>query len=121
MRSSTFSTRLPTNEPIQIGIGRCTGSGLMPDAVEVVPVAVEGDELLRPQLAHDRDLFLDSPAAVREVLIEGLVLHPVAADTDAEPQPAAGQQVEFGGLLGEQHGLALCADDDRGRELQSEW
>ena len=30
VRSRTFSTRLPKNEPIQIGIGRCFGSGLMP-------------------------------------------------------------------------------------------
>ena len=30
MRRTTFSTTAPTNEPIQIGIGRCTGIGFRP-------------------------------------------------------------------------------------------
>ena len=33
---------------------------------------------------------------------------------DAEPQPPAGQQIELCSLLGQQHGLTLRADDDRG-------
>ena len=89
------------------------------DAIEMVPVAVERDEFVRPQLAHDGDLFLDASAPVREVLVERLVLHPVAADAHTEPQPTSGQQIEFGGLLGQQHRLALRADDDRCRQLQA--
>ena len=119
MRSSTFSTMLPTNEPIQMGIGRCTGSGFTPMRSRWCHCAVEGDQFLRPQQAHDLDLLLEAPTTIREVLIERLVLHPVAPDADAEAQPPAGEQIELGGLLGEQHGLALGADDDRRGELQA--
>ena len=89
------------------------------DAIEVVPVAVERDELVGPQLAEDGDLLFDAPATVGEVLIQRLVLHPVATDADAQPQSSGGQQIQLGGLLGQQHGLALCADDDRRGQFEA--
>ena len=72
--------------------------------------AAKGDRLLGPQPSQHLDLLLDAAAAVFEVLVEYLVLHPVAADTDSEAQSPAAQQVELGGLLGDQEGLALGQD-----------
>ena len=107
--------------PIQIGIGRCTGSGLMPACWMRVVLAVEVDELFGPERAQQRDLLLDAAAAVVEVLAERLELDGVPADADAEPQAAAGEHVDLRRLLGDERGLALRQDDDAGRELDRAW
>ena len=52
------------------------------------------------------------------VLAERLVLDRVPADADAEAEPAAGEQVDLGRLLGDERGLALRQDDDPGDELE---
>ena len=67
----------------------------------VVPLAVEVDHLLRPQGPQHRDL-LGAPASPgMEVLVQGFVLDLVPAHTNAEPQAAATEHVDFGGLLGD--------------------
>ena len=63
-------------------------------------------------------MLLDPGAAVREVLVERLVLHPVPPDAHAEAQPAAREQVELSRLLGDEHGLALRQDQDAGDQLE---
>ena len=58
-------------------------------------------------------------AAGAEVLSEGLVLDVAPADADTEAQPAAGQEIDIGGLPCHERGLALREDQDPGRELDS--
>ena len=65
---------------------------------------------LRPQRLHDLDLLFGAAAAVMKVLVEADKLHLVPADPDAEPEAPARQHVERGGLLGDEHGLALRQD-----------
>ena len=93
--------------------------GIDADPVEVVPGAVERDQLLGPQPAQHLDLFLDPLAAVRELLVERLVLHPVASDADAETQPPAAEHVERRGLLGDQHRLALRQQQHRRHQAET--
>ncbi len=83
-----------------------------------MPAPLVGDELLGPVPAEHIDLFLDAVAPVGEVLVEGLVLHPVPADADTEPHPAAGEEVELGDLLRHQRGLALGEEQDRGGQFE---
>ena len=71
---------------------------------------------LGPQRLHDLHLFLGTAAAVVEILVEPGVLSFVPADPDAEPEPAAAQDIESGRLLGDKHRLALRQDQDAGRE-----
>jgi hypothetical protein len=78
----------------------------------------ERHRLLGPQPAQQGDLLRHPPAAVGERLAERLVLHRVPAESDAEPELAAGQQVDLGGLLGDEGGLSLRQDDDAGDQLQ---
>ena len=73
---------------------------------------------LGQQPAQQRDLLVHPPPAVGERLAERLVLDGVPADADAEPEAAVGQQVDLGGLLGDERGLALGQDDDPGDQLE---
>ena len=57
--------------------------------LEVVELAVEAEDVLGPEPAHQLDLFGLAPAAGVEVLVERVVLDGVPADADAEPQPVA--------------------------------
>ena len=104
--------------PIHTGMGRWTGSGLMPTPVELVVRALEGHHRLGPELAHDRDLLADAAAAGVEVLVQRLVLDVVPADAHAQAQAPAGEDVDRRGLLGHQRGLALRQDDDAGHQLE---
>ena len=72
------------------------------------------DHFLRPEQAQHFNLLGGTAAPVCPILPQGLVLHLVPAHADAQPQPAAGQHIHFGGLLGDQGGLALGQDDDAG-------
>jgi hypothetical protein len=85
--------------------------------LDPVPFAVEGDVRLRPQRPHDFDLLFRAAAAVVKILVETGELHLVPPDADAETEPAAREDVETGGLLGDEHGLALCQDQDLRREI----
>ena len=82
-----------------------------------VVLAGEGDVRLGPQRLHDLDLLLRAAAAVAEILVEAGELDRVPADPDPEPEASAAQHVERGGLLGDEHGLALRQDQHLGREL----
>jgi hypothetical protein len=71
-----------------------------------------------PQLLHDLHLLLGAAAAIVEILVEPNEFDLVPADADAEPEPAAAQGIEAGGLLGDQRGLALRQDQHAGREAE---
>src|SRR5581483_11951009 len=79
---------------------------------------LEGDHWLRREAADQLDLFLEAPCPVLEVLAEPLVLNPVPADADAQPEAAAGQHVDLDRLLGDERGLPLRQDDHAGDELE---
>ena len=72
----------------------------------------------RPQRLHDPHLFLRAPAAIVEILVEAGELDRVPADPDAEPEPAAAQNIERGRLFGDENGLALRQDQDAGRKAE---
>ncbi len=95
------------------------GHRVQAHAVEVVPLALERDELLGPEEPEHLDLLLDSGAAVREFLVECLVLHPVSSDSHAEAKASAREQIELGALLRHEHGLALRQDQDAGDQLDA--
>ena len=67
--------------------------------------------------AQQRDLLLDPPSPVSEVLPQGLVLDVVPADADAEPEAPGGQHVDLGSLLGDQCGLPLRQHEHPGHQL----
>ena len=79
MRRITFSTTWPTNEPIQIGMGRCTGIGLSP----IRSRWCHGRRTSPAPRVHSRRSTSTCSSmrapAVGEVLVQRLVLHPVAA------------------------------------------
>src|SRR3982074_3378441 len=96
------------------------GSGARVDAgiLERMPTALESDVRRGPQLLHDLPLLLGAAAAIVEVFVETDEFDLVPADTDPEPEPAAAQRVEAGGLLGDQRGLTLRQDQHAGREAE---
>ena len=88
------------------------GTGVDPGVRNGVPTAIERDVLIGPQPAHHFDLFGRAHAAGRPVLVKADELRLVPADADAEPKSAAGQDIDTGGLLGDQDRLALGQDQD---------
>jgi len=80
--------------------------------------ALEADERLRPQLPQQAHLLFEAGAAILERHAQRLVLHPVPARADAEAHAPAGEHVDLRRLLGDQGGLALGEDQDRGAELE---
>ena len=89
-----------------------------PGRRDVVEAAVHGHALLRPELAQHAHLLLQEGAPVGERVAERLVLHAVPPDAEPEPECPPGHDVELGRLLGQQGGLALGPDEDRGDEAQ---
>ena len=79
---------------------------------------VERDHGLGPEAPEQLDLLLDPLAAVREVLAERLELDEVPAEADPEPEAPAGENVDLGGLLGDERGLPLREDEHAGDELE---
>ena len=65
--------------------------------------------LFGPEPTQQFDLLGGALAPVAEVLAECLVFDGVPTDPDPQPQPSAAEQVDLGGLLGDQCGLALRA------------
>src|SRR5882757_7662730 len=96
--------------PIHTGIGPCTGDPMMR--------ALKGQRLLGPQPPHQLDLFIHSLATVAEFLSESLVFDGVPADPDTKAQPPLAQQIDLGGLFGDQDRLPLRQDDHLGHQLQ---
>ena len=78
--------------------------------------ALEGDVRLRPQRLHHLHLLLRAAAAVVKVLVQAGEFHRVPADADAQPEAAAAQHIETGGLLRDQRGLPLRQDQHAGGE-----
>jgi DNA-binding transcriptional MerR regulator/effector-binding domain-containing protein len=92
--------------------GREAGAG------DAVVVAVERQRRLGEEAAQQPDLLAEAAAPLVEGLAEGLVLHGVPAQADAEPEPAVGEEVDLGGLLRHEGRLALREDDDAGDQLE---
>ena len=85
--------------------------------LEPVVVAVVAEHVLGPQSTHQFDLLLLAPTTVPELLVQRVVLDRVPADPDAEHESVVRQDRHLGGLLGDQHRLALRQDQDRRDEL----
>ncbi len=85
-----------------------------PGILDGVVLAGEGDVRLGPERLHDLDLLLRAAPPVAEILVEAGELDRVPADPDPEPEAPAAQHVERGGLLGDEHGLALRQDQHLG-------
>jgi len=62
---------------------------------------VERHALLAPQRPEQLDLLVDARPAVGELLAEGLVLDGVPPEADAQAEVPAGEEVDFGRLLGD--------------------
>ena len=54
-----------------------------------------------------------------EISTKGFVLDVIPANTNPEPQPPAAEDVDLGGLLGHQGGLALPQDQHPGHQLHA--
>ena len=80
--------------------------------------AFEGHRRFGEKTTQQLDLFLAAHAAVAEVLAERFVLDRVPPDADPEAEPTFGEKVDFGGLFGDERGLALREDDDPGHDLE---
>ena len=112
---SSSAGAAPPNQ-IGIGIGRARVDAGQLDAVEL---AVEVDHVVLPEQAHHLDLLGLAPPAIGEGLVERNELDGVPPSADAEAEPVARQHGELGGLLGDEHGLALGQDQDRRDQLEA--
>ena len=75
--------------------------GIQAGMRNVMPLAVEVNDLLRPQGPQHSNL-LGTPASPGvEVLIQGFIFDLVPAHANAEPQAATTEHVNFRGLLGD--------------------
>ena len=74
--------------------------------------AAERDERLSPKLSQYLDLLFDAPPARFEILAERVVLDIVPSKADSQAQASATEDVNFCGLLRDQHCLPLRQDDD---------
>src|SRR5437867_979798 len=84
-----------------------------------MPLAVEAEHGLGPQLAHDGDLLVDTLPSIAVALVERFIFDEVPADADAESEPAAAEHIYGGGLLGDERRLPLWQDEHAGHQLQS--
>jgi len=66
------------------------------------------------------DLLLKSATSRGEVLTERCILDYVPPDGDSEPEPAFGEEVDFGGLFGDEGPLSLRYVGDSGDEFKVE-
>ena len=89
------------------------------DAAEDLVLEREVDRRLLEQAAQHGHLRVEATPAPAERLAEGLVLLLVPADAEAEPQAAAGEEVDLCRLLRGERGLALGEDHDPGRQLDA--
>src|SRR3954454_16517260 len=84
---------------------------------QAMPFAFERHIWIGPQRLHHLDLFLGTLTPGVEILVEADGLHLVPAHADAEPEAAAAERVETGGLFGNQHCLTLREDQYLGGEF----
>ena len=87
-------------------------------SVNRVKLAVEVDQVVRPQRAHELDLLLLPAAAIAEILAQRLVLDVVPAAADAKSEAIAREHTKLGGLLGDQRRLTLGQYEDTGCQPQ---
>src|SRR5437667_8231382 len=78
--------------------GALDGQRVDAGPIEVMIRAFEGHHRLGPELPYDGDLLADAAAPRVEVLLQGLVLDMVPADTPAEARASAGEDVNRSGL-----------------------
>ena len=91
---------------------------LQPSLRDAVPFPLERDRRIRPELTHHLDLFLFAAATVAERLVQRLVLDLVPTDSNAKPELAARQDVNFSRLFGDENRLPLRENDHAGHEFQ---
>src|SRR5262249_32618698 len=107
---SCGNRRRPPAQPH--GDGALHGERRDARAGHAVEHAVVREAALGPEAPEEGDLLLLAPTAYTEVLAERLVLDSVPPRPDAETESTVREHVDLRGLLGEEHGLALRADDD---------
>lgn len=98
--------------------GLLDGEGVDAGGGDVVPLTMVGDEGVLPELPEHRNLFFDAGATGVKVHAEVLVFEVVPSDADAEGEPAVAEDVEGGGLFGDEDGLALGEYEDAGDEVE---
>ena len=94
-------------------------AGIDAGTVDVIELALERYQGLAPELAQELHLLLLAPAASVEALPKRLVLDVVPADSDAEAEASAGEQVDIGYLPRNEGGLALRQYQDARHELDA--
>ena len=62
---------------------------------------------------------MDTPAAFTERHPQCLVLDCVPPEADPQADPAVGQQIDLGGLLGDERGLPLGQENHAGHKFQA--
>jgi hypothetical protein len=90
-----------------------------PRVGDAVPLSFVRHKLFGPQRAHDRDLLLDTLAAVLEILAERLELDGIPPDSDAQAEPASRKNIHGRGLFRHQRGLPLRKNHDAGDQLDA--
>ena len=89
------------------------------DVLEVPVLAVMREALVRrPRFDDERETFLEALVGLFHRNAEARELVVAIALADAEFEPAAGQQVDGGGLLGQQHRIVPGQHHHRGAEPQ---
>ena len=89
------------------------GLGLQVDVVEAIVVARKARRRVAPEHAPGLQVLVEQTAAFAERHAERAVLVSVPAHGWLDHQPALGQQVERGELMGEQQRMAQRRDDRR--------
>src|SRR4029434_5693496 len=79
--------------------------------------SLKRDVGIGPQRLHHLDLFLGTLTPVVEILVEADELHLVPAYADAEPEAAAAEHIQAGGLVGHHHCATLREDQYLGGEF----
>src|SRR5690606_39300233 len=87
-------------------------------ALPILGLAVELRGVPRPGAADDLDAFFQQAGPVAQVPAEGLELRLPVALADAEVEPAAAEQGQGGGVLGEADGVVQRGDDQVGADLE---
>ena len=100
------------------GDGALHGRRIEPDVAQPVPAALEGDEILAPEPAGARPPALP-PGDPRSRKFSFRASNSTAFQPMPMPRRVRPplRDVELGRLLGDERGLALREDEDRGREL----
>jgi hypothetical protein len=89
------------------------------DVVQRPVLAVVGDRLLGPELLHQLQRLVEPAGPLLVGHVEVVELLGPVAETRAEDEPALGDDVEGGDLLGQHHGVVQRRDHDVGDQARA--